>query len=203
MIIKKVLFDFGGVVMYLKDPKPREALAARYNTTVDELINIVYLQESAQLATLGKMKAKEHWEKVREKFELSHEELKTFQSEFWGGDKIDWALIEFIRGLHPHYTTALLSNAWDDLRSAMVNDWKIIDVFQHVFISAELGIAKPGREIYQYVIEQLGCEPHEAVFLDDMPKNVGGAREAGLNAIHFRSREQALGELRELLDNEL
>ena len=189
--------------MQLEDPQPREALAAQYDTTVDELINIVYRQESAQLATLGKMTAKEHWEKVQEKFELSHEELEIFQSKFWGGDKIDWALIELIRDLHPHYTTALLSNAWDDLRGAMVNDWKIIDVFQHVFISAELGIAKPGREIYQYVIEQLGCEPHEAVFLDDMPKNVGGAREAGLNAIHFRSREQALGELRELLDNEL
>jgi hypothetical protein len=41
------------------------------------------------------------------------------------------------------------------------------------------------------------------VFLDDFVENVTGARGVGLHAIHFRSREQALGELRELLDNEL
>jgi FMN phosphatase YigB (HAD superfamily) len=38
------------------------------------------------------------------------------------------------------------------------------------------------------------------VFLDDFSENVAAAREAGMNAIHFRSREQALAELRELLD---
>ena len=64
-------------------------------------------------------------------------------------------------------------------------------------------MAKPGQEIYQHVIGELDCEPHEAVFLDDMLENVEAARQAGLNAIHFRSREQALGELRELLDNEV
>ncbi|MBS1248775.1 MAG: D-ribitol-5-phosphate phosphatase [Chloroflexi bacterium] len=203
MIIKTILFDFGGVLVQLEDPQPREKLAAQYDMTVDELTNLVYLQDSARLATLGKMTADEHWETIREKFDLLPQELKNFRREFWGGDKVDMDLIEFIRGLRPYYTTALLSNAWNDLRAALTDEWKIVDAFQHVFISAELGMAKPSQEIYQHVIRVVGCEPHEAVFLDDMEENVTAAREAGLNAIHFRSREQALGELRELLDNEL
>ncbi len=203
MTIKTVLFDFGGVLIHLENPQPREALAACYDVTVDELIDIVYRQESAQLATVGKMTAEEHWEKVGEKFDLLPQEIETFQKEFWCGDKLDMDLVDFIRGLHPYYTTGLLSNAWGDLRKSLTDEMRIIDAFQHVFISAELGIAKPDQEIYQHVIGELDCEPHEAVFLDDMLENVEAARQAGLNAIHFRSREQALGELRELLDNEL
>ena len=203
MTIKTILFDFGGVLVHLENPQSREALATRYNMTVDELTDVVYFQDSAQLATVGKMTAEEHWKKVGEKFSLTPNQVEAFQIEFWRGDKVDMDLVNFIRGLQPHYTTGLLSNAWDDLREVITNEMKIIDVFHHVFISAELGIAKPSQEIYQHVIEHLDCEPHEAVFLDDMPENVKGARAAGLNAIHFRSREQALGELRELLDNEL
>ena len=203
MTIKTVLFDFGGVLIQLANPQPREALAARYNMTSDELTTIVYLQESAQLATLGKITAQEHWEKVGEKFNLTSQELDNFKNEFWRGDKLDMDLVRFVRELRPQYTTGLLSNAWGDLRKSLTDEMGIIDAFQHVFISAELGMAKPDQKIYQYVIEHLDCEPHEIVFLDDMLKNVEAARQAGLNAIHFRNREQALGELRELLDNEL
>jgi FMN phosphatase YigB (HAD superfamily) len=41
------------------------------------------------------------------------------------------------------------------------------------------------------------------VFVDDFPENITAAREAGLNAIHFHSREQTLAELAEFLDLEL
>ena len=41
------------------------------------------------------------------------------------------------------------------------------------------------------------------VFVDDFIENVEAAREAGINAIHFRSREQALMELAEYLDTDL
>lgn len=203
MTIKTILFDFGGVLVQLEDPQPREDLAARFDMTGDELAAFVFRQESAKLASLGKITAEEHWELVGGKFGFSAQELDTFQKEFWRGDQVDMDLVNFIRGLRPHYVTGLLSNAWDDLRAALIDEWDIIDAFQHVFISAELGMAKPSREIYQHVIREVGCQPHEAVFLDDMEENVAAAREAGLNAIHFRSREQALGELRELLDNEL
>ncbi len=202
MTIKTIIFDFGGVLVHLNDPQPREALAARYDMTGDELANFIYRQESAPLATVGEMTAKEHWDKVGKKFNLLPHEVDAFKKEFWDGDIVDFEMIDFIRDLRPHYTTALLSNAWDDLRESLI-EWEIIDAFEHIFISAELGLAKPDQEIYQHVIDNLDCEAHEAVFLDDMLENVEAARQAGLNAIHFRAREQALGELREMLDNEI
>ncbi len=202
-MIKAVLFDLGGVLMRTEDPQHREALAERYGMTYREISKLVYERESAVLATLGKITAEEHWQNIQEELDLDDAELDRFKEEFWAGDVLDEVLVDFIRGLGLHYTTALLSNAWDDLREALSDLWEIDDAFDRIFISAEIGLAKPGDEIYQYVIEELGHQPAEMVFIDDFPENVQAARENGINAIHFRSREQALGELRELLDNPL
>lgn len=202
-MIKAVLFDLGGVLMRTEDPQHREALAERYGMTYREISKLVYERESAVLATLGKITAEEHWQNIQEELDLDDAELERFKEDFWAGDVLDEVLVDFIRGLGLHYTTALLSNAWDDLRGALSDLWEIDDAFDRIFISAEIGLAKPGDEIYQYVIEELGHQPAEMVFIDDFPENVQAARENGINAIHFRSREQALGELRELLDNPL
>jgi putative hydrolase of the HAD superfamily len=135
--------------------------------------------------------------------ELPLSSFKTFGDEFWGGDVLDQHLIDFIEELRGSYTTALLSNAWDDLRPLLERYWKIDGVFDHIFISAELGMAKPDPEIYQKVIDSLQQHPSEMVFIDDFIENVQAARNSGLNAIHFQDREGALLELAEYLDLEL
>jgi HAD superfamily hydrolase (TIGR01509 family) len=76
-------------------------------------------------------------------------------------------------------------------------------VFDHIFISAELGLAKPDPEIYKVVIDSLDQDPSELIFIDDFIENVKAAREANLNAIHFRNRDQALADLAEYLDLEI
>jgi FMN phosphatase YigB (HAD superfamily) len=45
-------------------------------------------------------------------------------------------------------------------------------------------------------------DPSQAVFVDDFPHNVEGAQAAGLQAIHFRTPEQAVVELQKLLEDE-
>ena len=65
--------------------------------------------------------------------------------------RLDKKLVEFIQGLKGDYTTALLSNAWDDLRPLLINFWKIAGIFDHIFISAELKLAKPNAPDLQRV----------------------------------------------------
>ncbi len=202
-MIKTVIFDLGGVLVRTEDRQQREALAESYDMSYQELGEYVYNRQSAVRATVGEITAEEHWQAVQEDLGLTDQELEGFKEEFWGGDVLDEVLVEFIRGLGLHYTTALLSNAWDDLRGVMEEVWEIDEIFNYIFISAEIGSAKPDDAIYQHVIQEVGDQPGEMVFIDDFPENVEAARENGLNAIHFRSREQALGELREVLDNPL
>ncbi len=155
---------------------------------------------SAIQAMNGEITAEEHWDVVQDSLGLSEEEINQVRSDFWAGDVLDEDLVNLLRGLRPRYTTVLLSNAWDDLRQMIVDIWQIDDAFDRLVISAEIGLVKPDLAIYQWLISQLGLEPSQVVFVDDFSHNVEGARTAGLHAIHFRSRDQALGELRELLE---
>ena len=56
------------------------------------------------------------------------------------------------------------------------------DAFDHHFGSHELGLLKPDREMFERVVEILGCAPDRVLFLDDNQLNVDGARKAGLHA---------------------
>ena len=201
-MIRTVIFDLGGVLVRTVDRIPRQLLAEKFGMTYDELDALVYGSPSSKLAGEGKISAQQHKETVLKTLGLPLDSFNSFGDEFWGGDRLDKKLVEFIDGLRGEYSTALLSNAWDDLRHLLVNFWKIDDIFDHIFISAELKLAKPDPKIYQHVISELHKDPSEMIFVDDFIENVEAARAAGLRAIHFSSREQALYELAEYLDQE-
>ncbi|TFG49884.1 MAG: HAD family phosphatase [Anaerolineales bacterium] len=201
-MIKTVIFDFGGVLVRTEDRMPRQRLAEKFGLSYEEIDQLVYGSATSKLAGSGKISAEEHKETVLKTLKLPPGSFKSFGDEFWGGDRLDKKLMDFIQGLRGEYTTALLSNAWDDLRPMLAEFWKIDGVFDHIFISAELKMAKPDPAIYQHVIHSLNQDASRMVFVDDFIENVLAAREAGMNAIHFRSREQALIELAEILDNE-
>lgn len=198
-MITAVVFDMGGVLLRTEDREPRSKLALSLGMTYEELEAQVY---GSREAMRGEISAADHKRDFLSKLGLSQESMGDFGDAFWGGDRMDAALIDFIRGLRESYTTVLLSNAWDDLRPLLVDRWKIADAFDHMFISAEMGLAKPDPKIYQAVTAALKKDPAELVFVDDFIENVEAARGEGWNAIHFRSPEGALEELAEYLDFE-
>lgn len=197
--IRAVIFDLGGVLVRTDDRTPRAKLADRLSITYDELSSLVFDNPSAQQATLGLLGVPEHWEAVRASLGLSPQDFQSVKDEFWAGDALDTELVDFVRSLRPRYQTALLSNAWGNLRDVLEHEWKILDAFDQVIISAEVGLMKPDERIYHLAVERLGVTPSEAVFVDDFSENVEGARAAGLHAIHFRSADQARAEVEQLL----
>lgn len=202
-MIKTVIFDLGGVLVRTENRQPRQKLAEKYGMSYQELSDLVYRTESAEMATIGNVSAEDHQQTILKNLNLPLDSFSTFEDEFWGGDRLDFHLVEFIQSLRGEYKTVLLSNAWDNLRPLLKGLWKIDSVFDHIFISAELGLAKPDPEIYKVVIDSLDQDPSELIFIDDFVENVKAAREANLNAIHFRNRDQALADLAEYLDLEI
>ncbi len=200
MSIRAVIFDLGGVLVRTEDRTPRTQLADRLGLTYDELSALIFDSQSAHLAMKGEITAVEHWESVQEALGVPQDEFTNIPRDYWGGDSLDEDLINYLRGLQPQYKTALLSNAWDDLRQMLEEEWKIDDAFDEMIISAEVGLVKPDARIYQKMISNLGVEPAEAVFVDDFPENVAGARSQGLYAIHFNDPGQALRDLGHLLE---
>jgi len=77
----------------------------------------------------------------------------------------------------------------------MLDELPYADHFDALFHSWQIGYAKPDPAFFTHIVDALGVDPDEAVFVDDMAANVAGARQAGLHAVHF-SRFDTYGELR-------
>jgi putative hydrolase of the HAD superfamily len=198
MDIKAIIFDFGGVLVRTDDHSHRTNLENRLGLAQRESGQIVFNSEMGQKAQRGEVTEQALWQSVAEKLSLSDEEIDQFQTEFWGGDRLDEALVELIRRLKTKYTTALISNATDGLRPALLSKYPIADAFDLIVISAEEKVMKPGPEIYLRTLKRLALQPAESVFVDDFAENIKAARELGMHTIHFDPSVDVEAELKEL-----
>lgn len=87
-------------------------------------------------------------------------------------------------------------------QAAFEIDSKIYDFLELMdgkLISYELGIIKPDRRIYEALFTRFAIDPEEAVFIDDRPANIDGAKAIGMEGIVFENYAQTKRELDELL----
>ncbi|MCR5793290.1 MAG: HAD family phosphatase [Lachnospiraceae bacterium] len=66
-------------------------------------------------------------------------------------------------------------------------------------LSYKYRMVKPEPEFYQLLIDTYGINPKEAVFVDDRPVNLEGAKKFGIKTILFQSQKQVEEELCEML----
>jgi len=198
MPIRAVFFDFGGVIMRTEYQSPRQKLAERFNMDYDEMDKAVFGSDSARRASIGEITEDAHWAAVLKRFKQPASEMRAFRDNFFGGDVIDRKLVEYIRSLRGEFHTGLISNAWSGLREFITRE-KLIDLFDTVIISAEIGAVKPSAKIYEVALEQAKVSANEAVFVDDMQLNVEACEKVGMKGILFNDPEKSLSRLNRLL----
>ena len=81
---------------------------------------------------------------------------------------------------------AVLSNELDlfygaDFRARL----PLLSRFELIVDATHTGVLKPDARAYQAVLDGLGLQAHEAVFVDDQMRNVRGAQAVGLQTVHF------------------
>ncbi|HAX69763.1 MAG TPA: hypothetical protein DCY14_09165 [Anaerolineae bacterium] len=124
--------------------------------------------------------------------------MQTIKDEFFGGDVVDHELVEFIRSLRRRFHVGLISNAWDGMRPHLERTG-LIELFETVIISAEVGVMKPEAKIYHLALEQAQVEAGEAVFVDDMPANIAACESIGMKGVLFKDPRVAMEALKKLL----
>lgn len=197
-MIKAIIFDVGGVLLRTFDQSPRQRWEERLGLNPGDAEMLVFNSERGRMAQRGEIAEEAHWQWVGSALNLSAAELVEFRRDFWAGDRLDSQLVQTIRQLRPHYQTGIISNAFDGLRHILHTKYPIADAFDHIVVSAEEGMMKPDAGIFALSLTRLGRAAHEAVFIDDMPANVAGARAAGLFAIHFTPGTDLVTELTNL-----
>jgi putative hydrolase of the HAD superfamily len=90
---------------------------------------------------------------------------------------------------------ALLSNAPEPLARAIEHSrWS--RHFDRRYYSCRLGAAKPDPQAFQLVLNDLGAQPGEVLFIDDRAENTIAARDLGMHTITFASASALERELR-------
>jgi putative hydrolase of the HAD superfamily len=92
-----------------------------------------------------------------------------------------------LQTLKQRYTLALISNfdhpphVYQVLAAS-----ELVDYFQTILISGEVGVKKPAPQIFQYALERTGLQPAEVVHVGDTDDDVLGAWAAAIRPITIR-----------------
>ncbi len=155
----------------------------------------------------GRMTEAQFLDRVRTALEpeLGHRpEMHSFREIYFEALEPNEPMIELMRDVRRRgYRMALLTNnvrEWEPLWRALM---PVDEVFELVVDSAFVGMRKPDRPIYELTVERLGngITPAECLFVDDVAVNIEAARELGMAAVHFRSNDQAIGEVEAVLSD--
>jgi putative hydrolase of the HAD superfamily len=96
--------------------------------------------------------------------------------------------------LKKQYKIYLLSNIneiiWSNCEKRFADfGYQVDDLFDEIFLSCRMGIAKPDERIYKQMIAKTGMIPEESIFLDDRVDNCEAAQKLGIQASWVKANE--------------
>lgn len=181
------IFDMGGVVSRNTNAAPDMAAHFEFDGTK----TIDFAREDFRQLTTGKISVEEFVRRFS--FKRGHTAEDGLLDRFFEPelDPDVAAIIDTLKNgarvvagtntIGPHYEIHLRKG-----------DYRIFDA---VYASHLIGLAKPDPAFYTYILEQEGCPADRAVFIDDVPANVEAARPLGIRSLVFTGAENLKSDL--------
>ncbi len=96
-----------------------------------------------------------------------------------------------VRSISVGRRVGCLSNTNELHAARQAREFRVEDLFEDRFFSHEMGLLKPDRAAFDFVVETLRCPAERILFLGDNQINVDGARAAGLRSERVRGVVEA------------
>lgn len=201
--IKNIIFDLGGVIIHLDQPRTDAALAELSGLSSDEF-------RALAAEHLGFFQTYERGEINNNVFLQELQQLlKTPASlptlvEAWNSMLLELPAenVDTLRRMGDNYRLFMLSNT-NEIHIAEVHNrleaatglQDFSSLFEEVYYSQRLGARKPEARAFRHILETHGLQPAETLFVDDNEANIQGAQALGIQTWHYP--------LNELLENVL
>jgi putative hydrolase of the HAD superfamily len=128
--------------------------------------------------------------------------LESFGEQYFQNLHPNARMIDYMRELRGRgHRMAICTNnvrEWEPLWRAKL---PVDEIFDVVVDSAFVGTRKPEPRIYEITLERLGVPARDALMIDDIELNCQAAVELGMNAVWFRSTDQAIEEIERALSD--
>lgn len=197
--IDTIIFDLGGVLI---DWNPRYLYRKLFKTEeeITWFIDNICTYEWNDHQDAGRS-FKDATDELLLKFPEHEVPIKAWYGRFpetiKGAIQPTVEVLEQIKTNNKHRLYALTNWSAESYPWAYSN-FNFLSWFEGVVVSGEEKTRKPFPEIYNILLKRYNVDPARAVFIDDNIKNIQGAKEVGLHAIHFKSAEQLTEELKNL-----
>jgi HAD superfamily hydrolase (TIGR01549 family) len=201
MKIKAVILDFGGTLVEggIDFDRYHEALltyfmSIGYRVTRKEIDSAM----KVALGNLNRIRARGREQTFEEVYSLFLKKINIFAGEEilidlhkifkkYFSSNFFLCSEDVLKELSKKYKVALLSNTMSDKPLEMLRDANLIQYFDLVVCSRDLGIRKPNPEIFKYVLEKLGVSAEESVHVGDSVKaDMEGASGVGITGIWIK-----------------
>lgn len=186
--IQTLIFDLGGVIINLKTEQEwlEEDLLPNFQP---EKLQSLQQQQYFQLFETGNVSVPDFKQQLKEiavNKNITEEEVVHH----WNGilKEIPKHRVDVLKQLSKKYKLILLSNTnhihMDFIRNYMVAEFGkniLQENFHTCYYSQEIGLRKPHKEIYEFVLQQQGITASESLFLDDKPENLSEPEKLGIH----------------------
>ncbi|WP_308772924.1 HAD family phosphatase [uncultured Bacteroides sp.] len=208
-MITNLIFDFGGVIAPISREKAVEAFERLGLADADQRLDKYHQTGIFQELEEGKISPDEFQQKLGELCGHTPDWNKTRQA--WMGyfTGLDERLLDCLKELRKRYKLFVLSNT-----NPYVMDWAcspefsskgkpLTEYFDKLYLSYQIGVTKPDRRIFDFLIADAGIDPAESLFVDDGPGNVQAARALGFQTYCPRNGEDWRDALAALLQKSI
>lgn len=191
-MIRHLIFDFGGVFLYLGEGKKvHYKLDKIFNITEERAVEI--WKEHKEKLLIGEETPKEFLLRMNTLLGVSIDPEKTHKS--WLSlnstekNRINWELVNYVEVLKDKYQIHMLTN---NINLNDKSEWynSATQYFHNIFQSFEIGHKKPNKEAFLHVLKKIDAIPQECVFIDDLQVNVDAANTLGMKGILYTNFEQ-------------
>ena len=185
---RAILIDIGGVLV----PSPLTAAAAEWSTRLGvsqrAFLTAVFDGNDDQVL-VGRMTEESWWGIVQERLRIGRDLLDEIQHDLASRETWDDTLVSYLRGLRGKARTAIVSNAWPQMRIQM-SDGGLLDIVDAIVLSCEVGYAKPDPRIYATALQRISADPADTLFIDDTPGHVTTAETLGMTGhLHTNTKD--------------
>lgn len=200
-MIKLIIFDWGKVLGSGADPNNEEFVLIRKITGLTNTQLDIIFETHWHKIKIGKRPLLEFWKSVSQKSNkaVSPQKLMT---NYLKSVTINKEMLALAKGLKKRgYKLAILSNESREKMNAQIGRFDLYDLFDKIYCSADLGLQKPDKRIFRYVINDQNINPQETLFIDNMAYNTEAATSLGINSLLFENPRQLKKDLVRLLSN--
>lgn len=182
--VRALLFDLGGVLLELDFERMFVAWAGHSPLPVEQIRTRFTIDTAYERHERGELDGPGYLAHLRELLALDASDaeiVRGWNALFTGEIRETLELVRVARRQLPCFcftnTNPIHQQAWSSRFPAVVG------LFERMFVSSEIGMRKPDVAAFDAVARQIGADPAEILFFDDLDCNVEGARRCGMQAV--------------------